>query len=236
MDRRVMLAIATVLSFAGVLGLYFYSCSLDPVHVRLGDIGAGNVGDVVRTSGFVTDLYSTSSGDIILELSDYEDVSTIGIYIPVNIVSSLDGTDSLLPGAEVEVVGQVQEYMDELEITISSGDGLRILRSPDDVEITIEMLARIPGLFEGHDVTVSGQIRNMKSTGVWMDEKVVPATVFQLRYSGERANYTMDCLIMGYDVTKDFHQGQPVKFTGTFVYYIPEAKYRIVSEEMTLHS
>lgn len=236
MDRRVMLAVATVLSFTGVLGLYFYSCSLEPVHVRLGDIGTEDVGNVIRTSGFVTDQYSTSSGDMILELSDYEDGSTISVYIPTNVVSSLDETESLLPGTQVEVVGQVQEYMDELELTINSADDLRILRSPDEVEVTIEMLARIPELFEGQDMTVSGQIKNMKSTGAWTENGFVPATSFQLRYSGKRSNYTMDCLLIGHDVSKDFHQGQPVKFTGIFEYHEPEAKYRIVSEEMTLHS
>lgn len=236
MNRRVMLAIATVLSFVGVLGLYFYSCSLEPAHIQLADIGTEDVGNVVRTSGFVTDQYSTSGGDIILELSDYEDGGTISIYIPASVVSSIDQADSLLPGTEVEVVGQVQEYMDELELTVSSGDGLRILRSPDEVEVTIETLARIPELFEGHEVTVGGQIRNMKSSGMWTENGVVPATLFQLRYSGKRTNYTMDCLIIGHDVSRDFHQGQPVKFTGVFEYHESEAKYRIESEEMTLHS
>ena len=231
-----MLAIATVLSFAGVLGLYFYSCSLQPVHIGLGEIGLHDVGKVVRTSGHVMDNYLTSAGDLILELVDYEDGSSITVYIPANVASSLDDASFLPPGAEIEVVGEVQEYLDKLELTVNSGDGIRILRNQDEVEVTVETLARNPMLFVGHQVTVSGQIWSLESTGIYTEDGTVTATMFQLRYPGKRMEYELSCLLIGHDATHDFFQGQLVKFTGVFEYYEKGAEYRIVSEEMTLHS
>ncbi len=236
MDRRVILAIATVLSFAGVLGLYFYSSSLQPVYVGLGDIGSDDVGKVVRTSGHVMDNYLTSAGDLILELVDYEDGSSIAVYVPAHIASSIDEADFLLPGAEIEVVGEVQEYLDELELTVNSGDGVRLIRTQDEVEVTVETLARNPTLFMGHRVTVSGQIWGLESMEIYTEDGVVTATFFQLRYPGKRMEYELSCLLIGHDAPKGFFQGQPVKFTGDFEYYEKDTGYRIVSEEMTLQS
>jgi hypothetical protein len=83
---------------------------------------------------------------------------------------------------------------------------------------------------------VSGQIQNIVAEKMWRDDKLVDATVFQLRYSGKYTNYTIDCVLFGTDASIDFHQGQLARFTGVFEYYEKEAKYRIVSDEMTLHS
>ncbi len=236
MDRRLMLAIATILSFVGVLGLYFYSCSLQPIHTRIGDIGQDDVGNVVRTTGHLTDIYSTSNGDIILELADYEEGGTIAVYIPSDVASDIGEPDQLLPGAEVEIIGLVQEYLDELELTVGSGGGVTILKGPDEVNITIEILVRNPQLFEGSEVTVSGQIANIKSSTVYSDGKVLTASEFRLRYSSKDREYSIACLMIGHDISEDFRQGQPVIFTGTFEYHVQEARYRIVSEEMTLQS
>lgn len=236
MDRRIVLVIATVTSFAGVLGLYFYSCSIDAITLRIGDIGVGDVGTIVRTKGYVVDHRITSNGDLILTLADYEDSSTITAYIPENVYSSIEDKNAILPGASVEVVGEVQEYQGEMEIVVNSSDGVRILQHPNDSNLTIEILAQNPELFEGTEVSVYGQIQNIATSFKWVQEKYTITTSFQLRYSGEYMNYTMDCLLTGFDVSKDFYQGQTVRFTGTFDYYEKEAKWRIVSEEMTLHS
>jgi DNA/RNA endonuclease YhcR with UshA esterase domain len=236
MDRRVVLVIATVTSFAGILGLYFYSCSIDAITIRIGDIGMGDVGTIVKIKGYVADHRVTSKGDLILTLADYGDSSTITVYIPENIYSSIDDKMGILPSASIEVVGEVQEYQGELEIVVNSSDGVKVLEHPNNSNLTIEILSRNPELFEGADVTVYGQIQNFATSFRWIQEEYKITTSFQLRYSGEYMNYTMDCLLTGFDVSKDFYQGQTVRFTGTFDYYEKEAKWRIVSDEMTLHS
>ncbi len=235
MDRRVMLVIVTILSFVGVLGLYFYSCSVQPIQIQIGDVGFGDIGSVVKTRGHIMELYQTSAGDVMLEMADLNDGASITVYIPENVFSNL-GNSELIPGAEIEVVGEVQEYQGEMELVVDSEDDIRIVQSPDDAKLTIEMLAENPGLFLDREVSVSGQIRNIRSERMWEKGKLVDGTTFQLRYSGKYLNYTMDCVLLGTDVSNDFHQGQLVRFTGTFEYYEKESKYRIVSDEMTLHS
>lgn len=230
-----MLVIVTILSFVGVLGLYFYSCSVQPIQIQIGDVGFGDIGSVVKTRGHIMELYQTSAGDVILEMADLDDGASITVYIPESVFSNL-GNSELIPGAEIEVTGEVQEYQGEMELVVDSEDDIRIVQSPDDAELTIEMLAENPKLFLDRDVSVPGQILNIKSERMWEKGKLVDATTFQLRYSGKYLNYTMDCVLLGTDVSNDFYQGQLVRFTGTFEYYEKESKYRIVSDEMTLHS
>ncbi len=236
MKRKTVLVVATIFSFVGVLGLYFYSCSIEAVSIQVGDIGMGDVGSIVRTSGYVLDHRLTSNGDLLLTLADYQDAKTIAIYIPIDVYDSIDDKKAIQPGAQIEVVGEVQEYEGELEITVSSPDDIKILQYPKDSNLTIEVLAQNPELFGGSRVTVSGQIQNIETLYMWFQDEYVKATSFQLRYSGEYGNYTMDCLLIGFDVSWEFHQGQLVRFTGTFGYYEREAKWRIVSDDMTLHS
>lgn len=236
MERRVMLAIATVLSFAGVLGLYFYSSSVQPIQVQIGDIGIGDAGGVVRTSGHIMDLSQTSGGDVVLELVDYRDGASLIVYIPQNVFSVFGEKDALITGAEIEATGEVQEYQDEMELVVDSADDLRIIQYSNENDLTIEILAENPELFIGLEVTVHGQIQNIVVERFWNQGRLVDATIFQLRYSGKYTNYTMNCVLFGKDVTNNFHQGQLARFTGTFEYYEKEAKYRIVSEEMTLQS
>ncbi len=236
MDRRVMLAIATVLSFVGVLGLYFYSCSIQPISVRPGDLNTSHVGNLVRTSGFVMDHYVTGNGDLMLDLADYEDGATIGVYVEANVYSAFGEKDAILQGAEIGIVGEVREYLGELELVVASADGIAIIQYPDESSLTIEVLARNPVLFVKREVTVHGQIQNIKSSVLWNNETLEWATDFQLRYSGKYSNHTIDCRLIGHDVTNDFHQGQLVVFTGIFDYDEREAKYEITSYEMTLQS
>lgn len=236
MDRRVMLAIATVLSFIGVLGLYFYSCSVQPILIQIGDVDVGDVGSVVKTRGHIMELYQTSTGDVMIELADLDDGASITVYIPEKVFSEFGEKGALISGAEIEAVGEVQEYQGEMELVVDSPSNLVIIQYPNETDLTIEMLAGNPELFLDRDVMVPGQIQNIVAERMWRHDRLVDATVFQLRYSGKYANYTIDCILFGMDVSKDFHQGQLVRFTGTFEYYEKEAKYRIVSDEMTLHS
>jgi DNA/RNA endonuclease YhcR with UshA esterase domain len=236
MDRRVMLAVATVLSFTGVLGLYFYSCSVQPILVQIGDVGAGDVGSVVKTRGHIMELYQTSAGDVMLEMVNLDDGASITVYIPENVFSEFGEKGALISGAEIEAVGEVQEYQGEMELVIDSATDLVIIQYPNEADLTIEMLAGNPELFLNRDVTVPGQIQNIVADRMWRRDRLVDATVFQLRYSGKYANFTIDCILFGTDVSNDFHQGQLVRFSGIFEYYEKETKYRIVSDGMTLHS
>ncbi|UCD93058.1 MAG: hypothetical protein JSV43_03890 [Methanobacteriota archaeon] len=236
MNRRVVLIVATVFSFVGVLGLYFYSCSIEAVPIRLGDIGIGDVGTIVRTNGYVVDPYLTSKGDLILSLSDLGSGGTIVIYIPKEVYTSVEDKEAILPGAQVEVIGEVQEYEGELEITVNSPEDIRILQHPKESDLTIEILAQNPETFRGDEVTIFGQIQKIETFYIWVQNEYTPATSFQIRYSGEYGNYTIDCFLIGFDVGGEFHQGQLVRFTGIFEYHEREAKWRIVSDENTLHS
>jgi DNA/RNA endonuclease YhcR with UshA esterase domain len=127
MDRRVMLAIATVLSFIGVLGLYFYSCSVQPILVQIGDIEAGDIGSVVKTRGHIMEQYQTGGGDVMIELADLDDGASIIVYIPGNVFSEFDEKEALISGAEIEAVGEVQEYQGEMELMIDSTSDLVII-------------------------------------------------------------------------------------------------------------
>jgi DNA/RNA endonuclease YhcR with UshA esterase domain len=236
MDKRVMLAIATVLSFVGVLGLYFYSCSVQPILVQIGDVDIGDVGSVVKTRGHIMELYQTSAGDVMIKVADLGGGASITVYIPENVFSDFAEKDALISGAEIEAVGEVQEYQGEMELIVDSASELVIIQYPNENDLTIEMLAGNPELFLDREVTVPGQIQRMVGERLWIQGELVDATVFQLRYSGKYMNYTIDCILFGKDVSNDFHQGQLVRFTGTFEYYEKEARYRIVSNEMTLQS
>jgi DNA/RNA endonuclease YhcR with UshA esterase domain len=236
MDRRVMLVIATVLSFIGVLGLYFYSCSVQPILIQIGDVDVGDVGSVVKTRGHIMELYQTSTGDVMIEMADLDDGASITVYVPESVFSEFGEKEAFVSGAEIEATGEVQEYQGEMELIVNSATDLVIVQYPNETDLTIEMLAENPEFFLNRDVTVPGQIQSILGVRMWRHDRLVDATVFQLRYSGKYTNYTIDCILFGTDVSEDFHQGQLVRFTGTFEYYEKEAKYRITSDEMTLHS
>jgi hypothetical protein len=235
MNRRVMLAIATILSFVGVLGLYFYSCSVQPILVNIGDIEASDIGNVVKTRGNVMELYQTSTGDVMLELANLASGDSITVYVPENVYSDVP-TNELVPGAEIEVAGEVQEYQGEMELIVDSSDDVKVIQPSSDTMLTIEMLAENPELFLDRQVTVSGQIQNIKGEMMWEKGRLIEATSFQLRFPGKYQNYTIACVLFGADVSTEFLQGQLVRFAGTFEYHEKESKYRIVSDEMTLHS
>ena len=236
MDRRVLLAIATCLSFSGVLGLYLYSCSIQPEIMSIEDIWRDDVGSTVGTTGFILDYWTVSTGDLVIELVDYESATSIKVYVPEEAYSLHKDKALILPGAKIQVFGEVREYMEELEMAVMSEDGLAVLQEPGQTGLTIEIIAKNPQLFLGREVSVHGQVQNVYRTSAWSQGGLVTATRFELRYEGASGNYTLDCLLIGMDVSDELTNGQMIAYSGTFEYRESMAKYQIVSDRIDLHS
>lgn len=126
-DRPVLVAAAGAV--AGVAALALYALSLGPVAVAIGDLDRGMVDTRVEVTGVVDGVRETSGG-LVLILVDPLDRAEVRVFVPDRVAADLANRESLVPGAEVRVQGEVQLYQDALEIVVLRGDGVTVLREP----------------------------------------------------------------------------------------------------------
>ena len=95
-----------------------------PVRLALGQIRAGDVGQMVEVTGQIAAAVPFSKGT---RLTLADDTGTITVLVWQNLYEQLEDAEALVAGAELLVSGEVAEYQGELEI---------VPQLPPDVRVT----------------------------------------------------------------------------------------------------
>ena len=125
-----LLRIALVTSLIGIIGLIIFTPSIEVKEVEIKDITRAMIDEKVRVEGVITDMAESSSKtSYFLTISDGE--SQIQLIIFEKQLAEIESRNldiESFKGHRVEVTGTITEYKSDLELILSSGDSLRIIR------------------------------------------------------------------------------------------------------------
>jgi DNA/RNA endonuclease YhcR with UshA esterase domain len=200
--------ITVVLATAGVLMLYVYAIQFGPSEVPIGEIDGSMMGQVVTTSGIVSEVRSGQS--LTIELLDVEAPSSILVYVPGELHQSLTLMPDIRPGAELRVKGEVGEYNGDLEILVRSASDIAIISSSEKVDVSLETLAKSPELFRDLNVSIEGIVVSIEA----FVSGGKPGTTILLK----DGKYEIGCIAYGSDLTQTVTPSSEMTFEGTFEY------------------
>ena len=123
-----LLKIALITSLIGIIGLLIFTPTIEVKKVKIEDIDRGMIDEEVSIDCVVTDLAaSTSKSSYFLTINDGTGQMTLVIFesqVAQMQTNSFDIKD--FKDKEVNVVGKITEYNNEMEIVLSSGNNLKI--------------------------------------------------------------------------------------------------------------
>ena len=123
-----LLRIALITSLIGIIGLLIFTPSIEVKKVKIEDIDRGMIDEEVCIDCAVSDIASSASKtSYFLTINDGTGQMSLVIFekqLAELQSNSLDIND--FKDKKVEVTGKITEYNSELEIILSSGDGLKI--------------------------------------------------------------------------------------------------------------
>ncbi|WP_295611026.1 OB-fold nucleic acid binding domain-containing protein [uncultured Methanobrevibacter sp.] len=125
-----LLRIALVTSLIGIIGLLIFTPSIEVKKVKIEDIDRGMVDEEVCIDAVVTDIASShSKSSYFLTINDGTGQMTLIVFekqLAEIQSNSLDIHD--FKDRKVEATGKITEYNSDLEIILSGGDGLKIIK------------------------------------------------------------------------------------------------------------
>ena len=124
-----LLKIALVTALIGLIGLIVFTPSIEVKKVELSEITRAMIDEEVGVECTITDItQSNSKSSCFLTLSDGKTKMTLVIF--ESQLAEIQSKDLDIEGFKnkrVSVVGKVTEYNSDLELILSSGDGLKII-------------------------------------------------------------------------------------------------------------
>jgi len=225
-DNKKLVIIVTAMAIVGVLGLLAYSTNLGPVGLDIGEIGLAQDGVLVITHGTITGARALSDGGISLMLSDMNTSKSIGVYILPDAGKSWAG-GNLVPGAMIEVRGLVSTYLEAPEITVESACDITMLMAAGNSEYELATIMRSIRLFDGMEVTTSGEIAEMRAI---VSGGNLTGTSFRLRQQADDQTYYLECVCFGRDLTATNEERESVCVTGVISYYENNGYWQMVVE------
>jgi len=147
--------IAVLAAVAGIIGLYFYSMSIEPEHVSISEVEE-HVGEYVVVQGRVVESYN-SGGGTSLTLSENTSNATVRVF--------LDSHEKLEVGDRVEVMGKVEEYHGGYSISVQGSGYLKVLQKWESRQLTLPVLAQNPWEYRGMNLNLSCRIRYWSEDG-----------------------------------------------------------------------
>ena len=125
-----LLRIALITSLIGIIGLLIFTPSIEVKKVKIEDIDRGMIDEEVCIDAVVTDIASShSKSSYFLTINDGTGQMTLIVFekqLAEIQSNSLDIHD--FKDRKVEVTGKITEYKSDLEIILSGGDGLKIIK------------------------------------------------------------------------------------------------------------
>ena len=125
-----LLKIALVTSLIGLVGLIAFTPTIEVKEVDIKDINRGMIDEEVRVDGVITDIaQSNSKTSYFLTINDGEaQIQLIIFESQVAEIQSRNLDIEDFKNHKVEVVGTITQYNSDMELILSSGDSLRIVR------------------------------------------------------------------------------------------------------------
>ena len=125
-----LLRIALVTSLIGIIGLLIFTPSIEVKKVKIEDINRGMIDEEVCIDAVVTDIASShSKSSYFLTINDGTGQMPLIVFekqLAEIQSNSLDIHD--FKDRKVEATGKITEYNSDLEIILSGGDGLKIIK------------------------------------------------------------------------------------------------------------
>lgn len=123
-----LLRIALVTSLIGIIGLLIFTPSIEVKKVKIEDIDRGMIDEEVCIDCVITDIASSASkSSYFLTINDGTGQMSLIIFEKQAAEMQSNNFDiEDFKNRKVEVTGKITEYNSELEIILSSGDGLKI--------------------------------------------------------------------------------------------------------------
>ena len=115
MKERMLMKISATGAAISILALYLITFQIYSSHVNIGEIDKSFIGKTVNVTGNVERL-SNSKGNIFMNVND--GTGKIKVVLWEDVVKSMSDMDinELKDGMKINVIGDVQVYMGEIEI------------------------------------------------------------------------------------------------------------------------
>ena len=214
-DHHRLLAITVALSLLGVLALFLYSTTIEPVSLGIDEVEAGHVGTVVRTNGTIHYTRVLSDGSLSIGLRDEDTGADIKVYVLSDAFASWEGGD-LTPGTEIEVCGEVEIYQGDLEISVTSSEDMRVLSEAQSLTLELWQVLGSVDVLENMNLTTNGTVYDI---AVIRSGGELVGTAFDLSARHENQTYSVKCIAFGVDLSSTLEERDLVSVTGTLSYY-----------------
>ena len=155
------MGISLAICASSLLCLYAYSCAVNPRDVKISDVGADDVGALVRIQGHVRSARTIGASGVKIDLLDVKDFATIPVYLPAKVVKSVTFLEEIVPGSRVSVAGEVQEFNGQVEVSVADASMIILLAGARENSLPLGTLAANSATFDGMTVTVRGEIGDL---------------------------------------------------------------------------
>lgn len=125
-----LLRIALITSLIGIIGLLIFTPTIEVKKVKIEDIDRGMIDEEVCIDCVITDI-STSSTKSSYFLTVNDGTGQMSLIIFERQAAEIQSNNfdiNDFKDKKVEVTGKITEYNSELELILSSGDGLKITK------------------------------------------------------------------------------------------------------------
>lgn len=123
-----LLRIALITALIGIIGLLIFTPSIEVKKVKIEDIDRGMIDEEVSIDCVITEIAQTGSkSSYFLTINDGTGQMQLVVFEKQAAEIQSNGFDiDGFKDKRVEVTGKITEYKSELELILSSGDGLKI--------------------------------------------------------------------------------------------------------------
>ena len=124
-----LLRIALITSIIGIIGLLILTPTIEVKKVKIEDISRAMIDEEVRVDCVITEISKSSSGSSYF-LTVNDGTGQMQLIIFENQLAEIQSNNFDIEdfkNKKVEVTGKITEYKSDLEMILSSGDGLKII-------------------------------------------------------------------------------------------------------------
>jgi DNA/RNA endonuclease YhcR with UshA esterase domain len=199
-----------LIAIASLVALYFLSLVSQPVLISLSALPAYN-GQQVIVQGVVTEYRTTTYGTQLITIRDTENSThSVALYI--------EGEVSVEYGDTVKVIGEVQQYKEQWEVSVNNPQFVTILQQWNNQSFPLWQLAENPGKYVGTNVNVTGIVTQKHESSFSLTD---PAGKYSIVVS-----YDSSC-------PHQFSKDDSVTIAGRFLYEPKAFQYALKATEST---
>jgi cytochrome c-type biogenesis protein CcmE len=199
-----------LIAIASLVTLYFVSLVSHPTLISLSALPTYN-GQQVVVQGLVTDYRTTTFGSQIITIRDREKGNT-------SVVLYIEGAVSVEFGDMIQVVGEVQQYKEQWEISVNNPQFVTIVQKWNNQSFPLWQLAENPGKYLDTNINVTGIVTQKQKSSFSLTDPT--------------GKYSID---VSYDTSlpSQFSNGDSVTVAGRFVYESQTLRYFLKATSST---